>query len=389
MRDLLRHFLFKTMIKFLDLKKVNDAHGPEIRAAVDRVLSSGWYLQGNENAAFEKEFAEFIGTDHAVGVANGLDALTLILRGLIELGRLKPGDEVIVPANTFIATILAITENALVPVLIEPDPATLQIDPKLIEERISKRTKAIMLVHLYGRCAMNQEIKQICKLHNLILLEDNAQAHGCYYGDQRTGSLGLAAGHSFYPGKNLGAMGDGGAVTTNDRELADTIRMLAHYGSSKKYEYKYKGRNSRLDEFQAAVLRAKLPHLDDDNENRRKIARIYYDGIDHPDITLPPTEDMRRNVFHIFPILTERRDELKKYLEENGVETLIHYPVPPHKQECYPELGGTQRLNEHPLTYPITENIHLRELSLPISPVLTEEEALRVATLINAFPKRL
>lgn len=365
------------MIKFLDLGKVNAAHGAEIESAVLRAARSGWYLQGEEVAGFEKEYAEFIGTEHAVGVANGLDALILMLRALIESSRLAPGDEVLVPANTFIATILAITETGLVPRLVEPDPATLQIDPSKIEEAIGPRTKALMIVHLYGRCAYNDKIAQIVSRNNLILLEDNAQAHGSLYNGRRTGSLGLAAAHSFYPGKNLGAMGDGGAVTTDDDQLAEIIRILANYGSEKKYVFKYQGRNSRLDEIQAAILRVKLRHLDADNDKRRNIASIYYDSVSHPDIILPPTHDMRENVFHVFPVLTERRDELQKYLTENGVQTLIHYPIPPHRQECYKEWSD--------LKLPITESLSARELSLPISPVLTEEEASAVATLLNRF----
>lgn len=368
------------MIKFLDLKKVNAAHGDEIDKAVSRAVNSGWYLQGRETARFEQEFAGYIGTRHAVGVASGLDALTLIFQALIETGRLRRGDEVIVPANTFIATILAITETGLVPRLVEPDPVTLLIDEARIEEAVSKRTRALMTVHLYGRCAYGPRMEDICRGHGLMLLEDNAQAHGCLYEGRRTGSLSVAAGHSFYPGKNLGAMGDAGAVTTDDTELAATIRALANYGSQEKYIFKYRGRNSRLDEIQAAVLGAKLRHLDADNDRRRDIASIYYEGIRHPDIEIPPTPDMSRNVFHIFPILTDRRDELQQYLHENGVQTLIHYPVPPHRQECYPNLAG--------LSLPVTESIHARELSLPISPVLSHEEAREVVRLLNEFPTR-
>lgn len=365
------------MIKFLDLQKVNAAHGEEIESAVNRVVRSGWYLHGAENEGFEKEYADYIGTSHAIGVASGLDALILILRGLIETGRLQRGDEVLVPANTFFATVLAITENGLVPTLVEPDPSTLQIDGSRIEEQITPRTKALMIVHLYGRCAMTQEIERICREHALLLIEDNAQAHGCLYGSRRTGSLGVAAAHSFYPGKNLGALGDAGAVTTDDAELAAAIRMLGDYGSSEKYVYKYTGRNSRLDELQAAVLRVKLRYLDADNDLRRRVARIYCNEISHPDITVPRTPDMRNNVYHLFPILTERRDELQQYLKENGVETLIHYPIPPHRQECYRDLAT--------LPLPVTERLHARELSLPISPVMGEEEARRVVALINAF----
>lgn len=367
------------MIKYLDLEKVTAAHGKEISAAVNRAINSGWYLQGEENAEFEKEYSDFIGTNHTVGCANGLDALIWIFRAYRELGVLNEGDEVLVPANTYIASILALTENGLTPVLIEPDMRTLQIDPAKIEEAITPRTRAILIVHLYGRCAFNSQIDDIYRRHNLLLIEDNAQAHGCRYKGRRTGSLGHAAAHSFYPGKNLGALGDGGAVTTDDATLAATIRSLANYGSSRKYVFKYKGRNSRLDEIQAAVLRAKLPHLDADNMKRREIARIYLDRINNPLVKLPDFEDPDANVLHIFPILTEYRDKLQDFLAENGVQTLIHYPIPPHKQECYAEWNN--------LSFPLTEQIAAQELSLPISPVMTAEEAIKVAELINLFSK--
>lgn len=375
------------MIKFLDLKKVTESHREDIEKATLRVVNSGWYLQGEENKNFERDFAEFIGTGHAVGCANGLDALILIFRALIELKRLKPGDEVIVPANTYIASILSITENGLVPVLVEPDRESLQIDPDLIGQSITPRTKAILIVHLYGRCAYNERIAEICKRHDLLLIEDNAQAHGCLYRDRRTGSLGIAAAHSFYPGKNLGALGDGGAVTTSDPELAEAIRTLANYGSSEKYIFRYRGRNSRLDEIQAAVLDVKLTYLDENNEKRRQIARIYFNGITNPDVVLPGKDlyfsqdpDKKApvdNVYHIFPVLTDHRDSLQSYLKKNGVQTLIHYPVPPHRQECYKDWAS--------LSLPVTESIHDRELSLPMSPVMTAEEARRVVDLINSF----
>lgn len=376
------------MIKFLDLQKVNSQYATEINDALMRTVASGWYLLGNEVKEFEKEYASYIGTEYAVGCANGLDALTLILRAYIELGVMMPGDEVIVPANTYIATILAISENGLVPVLVEPDPATLQIDPDRIEEAITPRTRAIMIVHLYGRCAYTDKIGELCRRYSLKLIEDNAQAHGCLFKCQndlkgrRTGSLGDAAGHSFYPGKNLGALGDGGCVTTSDATLARMVRTLANYGSEKKYVFDYKGRNSRLDEIQAAILRAKLPHLDADNERRKEIASRYIAGISHPDITIPqditlPQERFDSNVFHIFPILTERRDELQSYLHSHGVQTLIHYPIPPHRQKAYKEWQDKN--------FPITEHIHRCELSLPISPVLTPSEADTVITLINRF----
>lgn len=365
------------MIKFLDLERVTASHGAEINEAVSRVVNSGWYLQGEENRRFERNFADFIGGSHAVGCANGLDALILTFRALIELGRLNPGDEVIVPANTYIASILGITENGLTPVLVEPDPVTLQLDPARAAEAVTPRTRAMLLVHLYGRCAFSDEIGKICHDNDLLLIEDNAQAHGCMFGDRRTGSLGLAGCHSFYPGKNLGALGDGGAVTTCDAELAETIRTLANYGSSKKYVFKYCGRNSRLDEIQAAVLDVKLKYLDEDNDKRRAIARIFLDEIGNPAVTIPPTPDMSANVFHLFPILCDRRDELQKYLADHGVQTLIHYPIPPHKQNCYKEWAH--------LPLPITDDIHRRELSLPISPVMTPEEAREVVRLINAW----
>ena len=365
------------MIPFLDLKKINQAYSPQIQEAVSRVLDSGWYLQGSENQAFEKNYARFIGTSHAVGCANGLDALSLIFRAYIQLGKLKKGDEVIVPANTYIASILAITDNGLIPVLVEPDIKTYQIDPEKIEEAITPKTKAILIVHLYGQNAYNQEIQDICDSHSLLLIEDNAQAHGCRHRGRLTGSLGHAAGHSFYPGKNLGALGDGGAVTTNDPLLAQTVRTLANYGSSRKYIFPLQGRNSRLDEIQAAVLNVKLAHLDADNAKRKEIARRYISEIKNPEIILPQIKDWDANVFHIFPILTPLRDRLQAYLADAGVQTLIHYPVPPHRQECYPQF--------HHLSLPVTERIHNQELSLPISPVLTPEEVSTIISLLNSF----
>ena len=365
------------MIKFLDLEKVTASHGEEINEAVTRVVNSGWYLQGKENEKFEKDFADYIGTDYCVGCANGLDALIWIFRAYVEMGVMKPGDEVIVPANTYIASILAISENGLVPVLVEPDINTYQIDPEKIEAAITPRTKAILIVHLYGQCAYTEKIGELCKKYNLKLIEDNAQAHGCRFNDKRTGSLGDAAGHSFYPGKNLGALGDAGAVTTNDEELAKVIRAVANYGSAKKYVFKYTGRNSRLDEIQAAVLDVKLRHLDDDNERRKQIAEMYINGITNPAVITPKVADRDAHVFHIFPIRTEKRDELQKYLTEHGVQTNIHYPIAPHKQECYKDWNSW--------SFPITEKIHAEELSLPISPVLTDEEVNEVIRLINEW----
>lgn len=365
------------MIKFLNLQKVTAKYAGEIHDAVDRVIDSGWYLQGQENEKFEKHYSEYIGTKYTIGVANGLDALIWILRGYIELGVMKTGDEIIVPANTFLATILAITENGLHPVLIEPNLSTYEIDDSLIESAITPRTKAIMIVHLYGACAYTEKIKNLCEKYNLKLLEDNAQAHGCIYNGRKTGSLGDAAAHSFYPGKNLGALGDAGAVTTNDESLAKTIRALANYGSTRKYLFKYVGRNSRLDEIQAAVLDVKLKHLDEDNAIRKQIARYYIDNIKHKDIVLPKVENWERHVFHIFSIRCTRRDELQKYLLENGIQTNIHYPVPPHKQECYMSWNGK--------VFPITEQIHREELSLPMSPVMEANEVETVVNVINAW----
>lgn len=380
------------MIKFLDLQKITAQYSEEIHKAVDRVVDSGWYLQGEENKKFEEEYSKFIGTKYCIGVANGLDALIWILRAYIELGIMKEGDEVIVPANTYIASILAITENNLVPVLVEPDINTFQIDENKIEEAITPKTKAIMIVHLYGRCAYTDKIGEICKKNNLKLIEDNAQAQGCYFTStpqhlntstqKRTGSIGDAAGHSFYPGKNLGAFGDAGAVTTDNEELANTIRTLANYGSSKKYVFKYTGRNSRLDEIQAAVLSVKLKYLDKDNAHRKEIAKYYIENIKNPKILLPKEVDYNSHVFHIFPILCEQREKLQDYLTENGVQTLIHYPIPPHKQECYQSNFNLQITN---CNLKISERIHNEELSLPISPVMSFEEAKIVVELINKF----
>lgn len=366
------------MIPFLSLKDVTALYEAEINEAVARVVQSGWYLQGVENEAFEKNYSQFIGTKHTIGCANGLDALIWIFRAYIEMGVMKPGDEVIVPANTYIATILAITENGLVPVLVEPRLDTLQIDDSLIEEAITPRTRAITIVHLYGRLAWTEKIAHLCKKYNLKLIEDNAQAHGCQAPDGRiTGSLGDAAGHSFYPGKNLGALGDGGAVTTDDDELARVVRTLANYGSSRKYVFEYTGRNSRLDEIQAAVLNVKLRHLVEANDVRKAIAARYIKGINNKYIKLPQTLPMEQNVFHLFPVLCDRRDELQNYLQENGVQTIIHYPIPPHKQECYKEWNA--------LSLPVTEKIHACELSLPIGPAMATDDVSKVIKIVNNF----
>ncbi|MDO4160200.1 MAG: DegT/DnrJ/EryC1/StrS family aminotransferase [Prevotellaceae bacterium] len=368
-----------TTIKYLELKKITAMHSEEIHEAIDRVVDRGWYLQGEENALFETEYAKYIGTKYCIGCGNGLDALTLILRAYIEMGILHKGDEVIVPANTYIASILAITENGLVPILVEPRIDTFQIDDDLIEKAITPRTTAIMIVHLYGKCAFSQKIANICKEHNLKLIEDNAQAHGCKYEDKHTGSLGDAAGHSFYPGKNIGALGDGGAVTTNDKELADMVRTLSNYGSSRKYVFDYKGRNSRLDELQAAVLRVKLKYIDEDNQTRRNIARQYIGNISNPSIVLPSEEYCNESVHHIFPVLCERRDELQKYMSDNGVQTMIHYPIPPHKQRCYSEWSS--------LSLPVTEKIHKEELSIPLNPALESNEIETIIRLLDNFNK--
>lgn len=364
-------------VPFLSLKDITDKYSAEIHEAVKRVVDSGWYLQGNENERFEKNYSNYIGSKYTIGCANGLDALIWILRGYIELGVMKPGDEVIVPANTYIASILAITENNLVPVLVEPSMETLQIDDSFIEEKITAKTKAIMIVHLYGQCAYTEKIATLCKKYNLKLIEDNAQAHGCLYQGRKTGCLGDAAGHSFYPGKNLGALGDAGAVTTNDQELAKAIRSLANYGSSKKYVFQYQGRNSRLDEIQAAVLDVKLKYLDEDVALRQNVAKRYIAEIKNPKVRLPVVPDFAAHAFHLFPIFCENRDELQKYLAEKGIGTNIHYPIPPHKQECYNEWNG--------LNLPVTEKIHREELSLPMSPCLTVEQVDWVIQCVNEW----
>ncbi len=385
------------MIKFLDLQKVTACHAEEYHEAMRQVVDSGWFLQGEQTRAFESAYASFIGTRHCIGVGNGLDALTLIYRAYIEMGWMQPGDEVLVPANTFIASILAITENGLCPVLVEPNKDTLEINEELLEQHVTSRTRSLMLVHLYGRCAWTERIAAFCRDHNLLLVEDNAQAHGCkvtkyqsdkvtkyqsdkvtkYQSDKVTGSLGHAAGHSFYPGKNLGSMGDCGAVTTNDDELAAVIRALGNYGSSEKYVSDYKGRNSRIDELQAAFLQVKLKYLNEDNARRQQIGRRYEQEISNPLIWLPRPMADGENVYHLFPVFSAERDALQQYLMEHGVETLVHYPVPPHRQKCYSEWNN--------LSLPITEQLSREELSLPMSPVLTDEEVSEVIRLVNEF----
>ena len=373
-----------TNIPFLSLKDVTALHGAEINEAVSRVVNGGWYLQGAENEKFEKDFSVFIGAKHCVGCANGLDALIWIFRAYIEMGVMQPGDEVIVPANTYIATILAITENGLVPILVEPKPNTLEIDDDLIESHITLKTKAIAIVHLYGRIAYTNKIGELCKKYNLKLVEDCAQSHGCKFEDGRmTGNLGDAAGFSFYPGKNLGALGDGGAMVTNDEELAKAVRALANYGSQKKYVFTYAGRNSRLDEVQAAVLDVKLKYLVEDNAHRKKVAHYYYEHINNPLITLPDLLPDEQNAYHLFPIVVSdgKRDALHDYLAENGVGTVCHYPIAPHKQECY----SKETWNVPQLSLPITERLADEELSIPIGPTISMDEVKEVVKLINSF----
>lgn len=365
------------MIKFLDLQKVTQKNASECKEAINRVIDSGWYLLGSEVKEFEKKYSDYCGVKYTIAVANGLDALRLILRAYIELGVIKRGDEIIVPANTYIASILAISENQLNPVLVEPDISTYNIDSSKIENAITTKTKAIMIVHLYGHCSYNSHIKQICEKHNLKLIEDNAQAQGAVHNGQRTGSLGDAAGTSFYPGKNLGAFGDAGAVTTNDSSLADTVRKLANYGSSVKYVNEYIGLNSRMDEIQAAVLNVKLKYLDEDTERRRAISKMYRLRIRNSQLILPSVENEESHVWHLFTVRTATRDRFQQYLAYNDIQTLIHYPIPPHKQKAYSSWNN--------MRFPITDKIHNEILSLPISPVLTDNEVNKVISIINAF----
>lgn len=366
------------MIKFLDLQKINLLHQKEIEQKLLDVYRSGWYLLGSETKTFEENLAGYTGCRHAIGVANGLDALRLILKAYIELGAMQPGDEVIVPANTYIASILAITDNNLIPVFIEPDINTYNINITAFEAKITPKTKAILIVHLYGQAAFSEQLRDIAAKHNLKIIEDNAQAIGAQWQGIKTGNLGDAAGFSFYPGKNLGALGDGGAVTTNDDALAATIRALANYGSSEKYVNKYKGLNSRLDEIQAAVLSSKLKYLDSENSCRREIAAYYINNIKHPEIILPQLPNNPENhVWHLFVIRTAHRDALQQYLVQNNIQTLIHYPIPPHKQQAYSGYNH--------LSFPVTEKIHNEVLSLPISPVLTDSEAEKIVEAINNY----
>jgi dTDP-4-amino-4,6-dideoxygalactose transaminase len=366
------------MIPFLDLQAINARDREALIAAFTRVLDSGWYVMGKELEAFEREYAAYCGTRHCVGVGNGLDALTLTLRAWMELGVVAPGDEVIVPANTYIATILAITENSLTPLLIEPDAATCNLDARLFEQHVGPRTRAILPVHLYGQTAHMTAINAVARKYGLKVLEDCAQAHGARHAGICAGALGDAAGHSFFPSKNLGALGDGGAVTTNDDRLADTLRALRNYGSHRKYENLYQGANSRLDELQAALLRVRLARLDADNQRRRDIARRYSSEIRHPAISLPAVGAGNEAVWHVFVIRTQARDALQSHLHRADIGTLIHYPLPPHQQRAYREW------NER--SYPITEAIHREVLSLPVSPVMSDQQVDAVIAACNAWP---
>lgn len=366
------------MVKFLNLKKINNTYKKEIDVAIGKVFNSGWYILGKEVGKFEESFAKFCGVNYAIGVANGLDALVISLRAL-GIGK---GDEVIVPSNTYIATILAISANGAIPVLVEPDEKNLNIDPEKIEAAITSKTKAIMPVHLYGQACDMTRIMKIAKKHKLKIVEDCAQAHGARHNGKRVGTFGDCNGFSFYPGKNLGALGDGGIITTNDKKIADKVRALRNYGSAVKYENLFKGYNSRLDEIQAGILSVKLKHLDSDNNKRRKIAKYYLDNMKNPEIILPKVTDSKAesHVWHLFVVRCENRDELKKYLADNGIETIIHYPIAPHKQNAYAELKN--------LKLPISERIHKEVLSLPISPVMGINEAKYVVKIINNYGKK-
>ncbi|OQB40087.1 MAG: dTDP-3-amino-3,6-dideoxy-alpha-D-galactopyranose transaminase [candidate division CPR1 bacterium ADurb.Bin160] len=365
------------MIKFLDLHQINQQYREQINTAIKEVLDSGYYILGQKVKEFETNFANYIGTKYCVGTANGLDALTLILKAYKELEVMKDDDEVIVPANTFIASILAISQNNLVPVLVEPDINTYNIDPDLIEEKITKKTRAIIVVHLYGQSVKMDKIWEIAKKYNLKIIEDSAQAHGVMYKDKKTGNLGDISGFSFYPGKNLGAIGDAGAVTTNDKKLAEIVRALGNYGSKEKYINDYKGTNSRLDEIQAAILNIKLKYLDSDNKKRRLIALYYLNNIKNPKIILPKITNFDEHNFYVFVVRTNNRDQLQKHLADNKIGSLIHYPIPPHKQIAYKEWNK--------LSFPITEQIHNEILSIPISPVLNQNKVRKIVNVLNKF----
>lgn len=371
------------MIPFLDLKSVNKQYREELIEACTKVIDSGWYIQGNEYTEFEKEFAQYCGTKYCIGVANGLDALILIIKAYRELGIMNDGDEIIVPSNTYIASILAISQSNLVPILVEPNINTYLIDPLKIEEKITSKTKAIMPVHLYGQICDMDMITNIAKKYNLKIIEDSAQSHGAYFKDKKCGNLGDASGFSFYPGKNLGALGDGGAVTTNDEKLALTIQALGNYGSHKKYENLYIGVNSRLDELQASMLRVKLKFLDNEIKQRRKIANYYIKNIKNNKIILPIEDQLidiqnySSHVWHLFVVRTDQRDKLQQYLQNNGIQTLIHYPIAPHKQKAYNIWN-----NE---TYSISEKIHDEVLSLPISAIQSIDDTKKIVDIINTY----
>jgi dTDP-4-amino-4,6-dideoxygalactose transaminase len=368
------------MIPFLDLKQINNQYQEELKAACARVIDSGWYILGNEVKEFETEFAKYCDSNYCLGVANGLDALILILRAYIEMGVMQKGDEVIVPSNTYIASILAISENGLVPVLVEPNAQTFNLDYVLIEEKITEKTKGILTVHLYGQVNDMDEINAIAKTHNLKVIEDCAQAHGALYKGRKVGGLGDAAGFSFYPGKNLGALGDAGAITTNDIELVNTVSALRNYGSHEKYKNIYKGINSRLDEIQAAMLKVKLKYIDQDIASRQNVAKAYLEGIKNPFIELPSVHDMHNHVWHLFVVKTSEREKLAKHLTDNGIQSLIHYPIPPHKQQAYKEWQSS--------AFDISESIHNQVLSIPMGPTLMPEQIKKIITVCNAFECR-
>ena len=368
------------MIKFLDLQKINAQYVQELKLAASRVIDSGWYLMGKELESFEVNYASLCKAKYCLGVGNGLDALRLILRAYIEMGIMKKGDEVIVPANTYIASVLAISDNGLIPVLVEPNIDTYNLDSTKIEQAITSNTKAILTVHLYGQISTDQQMIDLCSKYGLKLIEDGAQSHGAFWNEKVSGSIGDAAGHSFYPGKNIGALGDGGAVTTNKEELMKTISALRNYGSHKKYENLHKGLNSRLDEIQAAFLNVKLKYVQKDIEARRKIASYYLDNIKNPEILLPKVLNKEGHVWHLFVIRTKKRDEFQKYLNDNGIQTVIHYPVPPHKQKAYKELNN--------LSFPITEQIHGEIISLPIDPLLELEQVMFIIKKVNEYYPR-
>jgi dTDP-4-amino-4,6-dideoxygalactose transaminase len=365
------------MIKFLDLQKVNAQYEQELKETAIRVIDSGWYLMGKELETFEENYASFCGSKYALGVANGLDALRLIFKGYIELGIMQKGDEVIVPANTYIASVLAISDNGLIPVFVEPNLITYNLDSNLVENAITKKTKAILTVHLYGQISIDQQMLDVCAKHRLKLIEDAAQSHGASWNGKKSGGIGDASGHSFYPGKNLGALGDAGAVTTNDEELSKVICALRNYGSHVRYENKYQGLNSRLDEIQAAFLNVKIQYIQKDINARRKVANYYLENINNPEIILPNVLLELGHVWHLFVIRTSKRVELQNYLTEQGIQTLIHYPIPPNKQLAYKELNT--------LEFPLTDKIHKEVLSLPLSPVINAEELKKIVLMVNSF----